>query len=114
VILKKIYILLQLAKRKDKLWRDVNTLRAGLQDYKYNCVARQCCQIPASLHGRFCQKPWPVWDLSLPAKSFFTAGFTADFIFSFFYEKYAYKILKHTLICMYKWSRPTPLVVSTA
>ncbi len=53
----------------------------------------QCCQIPPSLHGRFCQKPRPVWTLSLPAKSFFTAGFTAGFMatlrlhFYLFHEK---------------------------
>ena len=73
--------------------------------------AFQCCQIPPSLHGRFCQKPRPVWTLSLPAKSFFTAGFTADFMatlrlhFYLFHEKnHISNPLTHTH--MHQYNKP--------
>ncbi len=71
----------------------------------------QCCQIPPSLHGRFCQKPRPVWTLSLPAKSFFTADFTADFMatlrlhFYLFHEKnHISNPLTHTH--MHQYNKP--------
>ena len=71
----------------------------------------QCCQIPPSLHGRFCQKPRPVWTLSLPAKSFFTAGFTAGFMatlrlhFYLFHEKnHISNPLTHTH--MHQYNKP--------
>ena len=91
-------------------WRGQHLNNIHFSCIVYYCLL-QCCQIPPSLHGRFCQKPRPVWTLSLPAKSFFTAGFTADFMatlrlhFYLFHEKnHISNPLTHTH--MHQYNKP--------